>query len=47
MDVDDDDDLPIHERFEKWISDKVFVFRDQRFCGKESWGVFNIEVEFI
>lgn len=39
---DDDDDLPAHERFEKWLSDKVFVFRDQHFCGKESWGIFNI-----
>ena len=40
MDV-DDEGLPPYEHFEKWLSDKVFVFRDQCFYGKESWGVFN------
>ena len=37
------DDLPgtLKERFDKWVSQKVFVFKGQRFCGKERWGIFD------
>jgi hypothetical protein len=37
------DDLPdtLKERFDKWVSKKVFVFKGQRFCGRESWGIFD------